>query len=113
MRHRDRIAARNLGIIRTNLDALDGFFERHADIVSWTRPRAGSVAFPRFVPQVDVDALCADIRGQTGVLLAPASQFDYPGPHFRLGFGRDPVMIGEGLKRLGAYFEEQRFCLVP
>ena len=49
LRHRERLAARNLAIIRTNLDLLDAFFARHADRFAWQRPRAGSIAFPELL----------------------------------------------------------------
>jgi hypothetical protein len=37
------------------------------------------------------------------VLLLPASQFGYPGNHFRLGYGREN--LPEALERLEAYAE--------
>jgi aspartate/methionine/tyrosine aminotransferase len=51
------------------------------------RPRAGSVAFPELL-EGDVDDFAARLVQREGVLILPASQFGYPGNHFRLGFGR-------------------------
>ena len=47
LRHRDVLADRNRGIVLANLPLLDAFFERHADVLSWVRPTAGPIGFPR------------------------------------------------------------------
>ncbi len=87
MRNRHKLAARNLGIIRGNLSVLDGFFLRHADLFSWVRPQAGSMAFPRYQGG-DVDEFCDRLVMKAGVLLLPGSVYDDTGNHFRLGLGR-------------------------
>ncbi len=88
LRARDTVLERSLRIVRGNLALLDPFFARHAGVLEWVRPRAGSTAFPRFVPETDVDALAAELVEREGVLLLPGSAYDYPGSHFRIGFGR-------------------------
>lgn len=103
LRHRAQIVARNLEIVQANLAALDAFFARHANVVTWHRPKAGSIAFPRFVGEVDAEEKCAEIIAETGVLLAPGVNFDCPGAHFRVGFGRNPARFAEGLERLDNY----------
>jgi aspartate/methionine/tyrosine aminotransferase len=87
LRNRDKLAARNLGIIQQNLSVMDGFFSRHADHFSWVRPRAGSMAFPRYLGG-DVDQFCDNLVKQAGVLLLPGSVYDDAQNHFRLGLGR-------------------------
>jgi aspartate/methionine/tyrosine aminotransferase len=87
MRHRQRLAARNLGIIQHNLSVVDEFFARHADLFSWVRPRAGSMGFPRLL-KGDVDEFCDSLVTQAGVLLLPGTMYDDNGNHFRLGLGR-------------------------
>ena len=47
LRNKETIIARHLERIRRNLALLDEFMESHADLFSWTRPRAGTIAFPR------------------------------------------------------------------
>lgn len=113
LRHRDKIVERNLGIIRRNLDLLDGFFGRHSDLFDWQRPVAGPIAFPRLKdraaplkgpsPVVGVSGsgeacaggtaacFCESLVGEAGVLLAPGNLFcDCPGSdRFRIGFGRE------------------------
>lgn len=88
LRARARIIGRNLEIIQSNLSLLDPFLARHADCFCWTHPRAGTVAFPRFLGRLPVKDFCEDLLAKKGILLLPADVFDFPQPHFRIGFGR-------------------------
>jgi aspartate/methionine/tyrosine aminotransferase len=87
MRNRLKLAERNLGIIKENLAVMDDFFRRHAELFSWIRPRAGSMAFPRYLGR-SVETFCDELVTQAGVLLLPGSIYDDSGNHFRLGLGR-------------------------
>jgi aspartate/methionine/tyrosine aminotransferase len=87
MRNRRKLIERNLGIIQDNLAVVDGFFDRHADLFAWVRPRAGSMAFPR-LRKGDVEDFCDRLAKQAGVLLLPGSIYDDSDNHFRLGLGR-------------------------
>jgi aspartate/methionine/tyrosine aminotransferase len=99
LRARERVLARSRGIIEKNLSSLDEFFADHAERLSWVRPRAGSVCFPKLAGQ-GIDDFAATLVQREGVLLLPASQFGYPGNHFRLGYGRaDMPEALEGLAR--------------
>jgi len=99
LRARERVLARSRSIIEKNLSALDAFFGGHSDRLSWVRPRAGSVCFPKLAGQ-SIDDFAATLVQREGVLLLPASQFGYPGNHFRLGYGRaDMPQALEGLAR--------------
>ncbi len=104
LRARERVLGRSLRIVRDNLALLDDFFRRRSATFSWVRPRAGSVAFPRLVGDRDVDAFAAQLVEREGVLLLPASQFGYPGNHFRLGFGRED--LPDALARLETFADE-------
>lgn len=104
LRAGDRVLARSRAIVAANLDRLDGFFDDWADRFEWVRPRAGSIGFPRLtVPGVLIDDWAAQLVEEEGVLLLPGSQFDYPGNHFRLGFGRRD--LPEALDRMTAFAE--------
>jgi aspartate/methionine/tyrosine aminotransferase len=100
LRNRQRLAARNLGIIQENLSVMDGFFSRHAGLFSWVRPRAGSMAFPRYLGG-DVEQFCDRLVKKAGVLLLPGSVYDDAGNHFRLGLGRKN--LPQALERLEEY----------
>jgi aspartate/methionine/tyrosine aminotransferase len=87
LRARDRLVARSLDIITSNLPLLDDFFARQSKLFRWVRPRAGSVCFPEFLGG-DVDDFGARLVESEGVLILPASQFRCSGNNFRLGYGR-------------------------
>jgi aspartate/methionine/tyrosine aminotransferase len=88
LRHKEFLIGRNLEIIQRNLDVLDSFFSRHADRFSWSRPRAGSTAFPRIEFEADIEEYCRKLVRAQGVLLLPGTMFEYDARHFRIGFGR-------------------------
>jgi aspartate/methionine/tyrosine aminotransferase len=87
MRNRQKLIDRNLGIIRQNLLVIDDLFARRADLFSWVRPQAGSMAFPRYLSG-NVDKFCDELVKKAGVLLLPGSMYDDSRNHFRLGLGR-------------------------
>ena len=105
LQNSETIIQRNLEIIQKNLTLLDGFFARHPDLFTWYRPRAGSIAFPEYHDDMDIDAFCANLIKEKGVMIAPASAFQHPGNFFRVGFGRRNM--GEALKELEAYLQQQ------
>ena len=87
LRHSETLSARNRGIIASNLEVLDGFFARHADLFTWMRPIAGPIAFPR-LNRGNVAVFCDDLVRKSGVLLLPGTVYRDVGNHFRVGFGR-------------------------
>lgn len=88
LRAREMIIPRNLNILRSNLAILDDFFGRRSQRFAWSRPRAGSVVFPRLLTRENIGLLSADLIDKEGVMLLPGDVFDYPGNYFRVGFGR-------------------------
>lgn len=101
LRRREQVIARSLGIVRANLAVLEAFFARHPLTFTWTRPTAGTIAFPEYRGPGDVAAFCADLVARKGVMLAPGGVFDWPGPNFRIGYGRRN--LPEALAQLEAY----------
>jgi aspartate/methionine/tyrosine aminotransferase len=87
MRNRKKLIERNLNIIKHNLAVIDDLFARRADLFSWIRPQAGSMAFPRYLGR-DVETFCDELVKKAGVLLMPGSVYDDSHNHFRLGLGR-------------------------
>ena len=104
---RDEIVARNWAIVTENLRVADAWFEEHADLVSWTRPRGGLLALMKYnfaVPSREVsDVLAADFS----VMLAPGSAFGYEG-YLRVGVGQRPDIFAEGLRRAAIALEGLR-----
>ena len=104
LHHRDKLVARNLGIIRENLALLDDFFARFADVFDWQRPIAGSIAFPRLKLAQPITAFCRELIEKQGVMLAPDIYFDFDHNHFRIGFGRKNMPAA--LQRLENHLRE-------
>ncbi len=102
LRHGDAIVDRNLAIIRRNLAHLDRFFDRFGDRFDWQRPTAGSIAFPT-LRHGAVDAFCADLIANAGVLLLPGTLYGDGYNAFRIGFGRRN--LPEALARWEEYHE--------
>jgi aspartate/methionine/tyrosine aminotransferase len=105
LRHRDKLVARNLSIIRENLTLLGGFFARYEEIFDWVPPRAGPIAFPRLKLQRAIEAFCLELVEQEGVMLVPGTNFDDDQSHFRIGFGRRNMP--EALDRFERFVERQ------
>jgi aspartate/methionine/tyrosine aminotransferase len=88
LRHEGALRERVRAIAVRNLDLLDTYFARNADLWRWRRPRAGTTAFPRYL-RGDTDELCAKLVENAGVLLAPSSLFDAGNERVRIGYGRE------------------------
>ena len=102
LRHREALVDRNRGIVLGNLPLLDAFLERHAEILSWSRPTASPIGFVRVAGTDDTDDFCARLVAETGVLLLPGSVYDEPG-HVRVGYGRSSMP--EALALLEAWID--------
>ncbi|MGZ4398747.1 MAG: aminotransferase, partial [Gaiellaceae bacterium] len=72
------------------------------DVLTWVRPTAGPIGFPRLLLETDADRLCADVAAEADVLLLPGSVYDEP-RHLRIGFGR--ANMPQALDRLDAYLD--------
>ncbi|MEP7285841.1 MAG: aminotransferase class I/II-fold pyridoxal phosphate-dependent enzyme [Chloroflexota bacterium] len=104
LRHRDVLVQRNLDIIRFNLNILDDFFARHVDLFNWSRPKAGSTAFPKLKIGRNIDEFCSDLVQRKGVMLLPGTCYGITEPHFRIGFGR--ANLPEAVAKFEEYLQE-------
>jgi aspartate/methionine/tyrosine aminotransferase len=102
LRHRGALADRNRAIVLANLPLLDAFFDRHAGLLSWTRPTASPIGFPRLHGVEDSSGFCDRVVAEAGVLLLPGRVYDEPA-HLRIGFGR--ASMPEALARLERWVE--------
>lgn len=100
IRHRTKLANRNLEIIKSNLTIIDDLFTRYTSLFSWHRPKAGSMGFPKLL-QGDVESFCDDLVKKAGILLLPGSMYDETQNHFRLGLGRKN--LSQAVVRLEEY----------
>ncbi|HEY3357152.1 MAG TPA: aminotransferase class I/II-fold pyridoxal phosphate-dependent enzyme [Polyangia bacterium] len=94
LRARERIVARNLAIVRANIAVFEDFVRRRPGLVSWTPPRAGSIAFARLGAPEGAAAFCGRLVEETGAMLVPSRVFDYGDEHVRIGLGRRAFAAG-------------------
>ena len=87
MRNRKKLIERNVNLIKENISVIEGLFSRYASLFTWIRPRAGSMAYPRYQGG-NVDKFCDELVRKAGVLLLPGTVYDDSSNHFRLGLGR-------------------------
>lgn len=106
LRAKERVLARSLGMIRSNLDDVEAVMAELTDHFEWIPPRAGSIAFPRWLGKLPVEAFTDALVQEAGVMLLPGTVFDYPGSHFRLGLGREN--IPEALERLKNFIQTKK-----
>jgi aspartate/methionine/tyrosine aminotransferase len=88
LRAKKTILADNLVKIQHNLTRIDGFMESNHDVISWVRPKAGTVGFARLHIDLPSDAFCDRAVRETGIMVVPSTLFDFGDRHIRLGFGR-------------------------
>jgi aspartate/methionine/tyrosine aminotransferase len=101
LRHGERLTERVRRITSSNLDLLDDFFARRGDLFRWTRPRAGTTAFPRYLGGSS-EAFCSQ-AARAGVLLLPSTAFDAGDGHLRVGYGR--ANLPEALAELDDFID--------
>jgi len=105
LRRRTEIVGRQLDRLRRNLDALDAFLAERRALFSWTRPRGGSVCFPRLLFTDDASAFCDTLVEQSGIMLVPSTLFAHGNQHVRIGFGR--ADLPEVLTRFGDHLDRR------
>jgi aspartate/methionine/tyrosine aminotransferase len=99
LKARERILARNRGLIAKNLPLLDTFFSEHEDLFEWYLPDGGCIGYPRYLGPGGVEDFARRLVEESGVLLLPASVYQSdlgptPGDRFRIGYGRDNMEAG-------------------
>ena len=80
--------------------------------MTWVRPRAGAIAFPRLSGRLAytlIDGFARTLVEEEGVLLLPGTIYGHRGNHFRLGFGR--ANLPQAMERLERFAEGQAMVL--
>jgi aspartate/methionine/tyrosine aminotransferase len=104
LRKKDQLIARNIRIVKQNLEILNKLFYKYRHMFEWKQPKAGSVAFPRLTIDTPVDDFCERLVNEKGVLLLPGSCFASGYNNFRIGFGRKN--LPECVEKLEQFLEE-------
>jgi aspartate/methionine/tyrosine aminotransferase len=105
LQNREYLLERVRDIVARNLDCLDEFFARRAGLFEWTRPHAGTTAFPRYLGGSSA-AFCSRAVEEAGVLLLPSTIYDAGDEHVRFGYGR--ANLPEALAALESFLMEDR-----
>ncbi|MCC6569473.1 MAG: aminotransferase, partial [Anaerolineales bacterium] len=100
LRNRQKLIARNVGIIKSNLEIVDDLFARHSNLFEWVRPTAGSMGFPKLL-KGNTEDFCDDLVKKSGVLLLPGSMYEDSRNHFRIGLGRKN--LPQAVEKLDGY----------
>jgi aspartate/methionine/tyrosine aminotransferase len=111
LKARERILARNLALIDSNLASVNAFFDEFAELFDWRVPDGGCVGFPRYKGKDGVDTFCKRLAEEIGVVLLPSSIYQSaltptPTERFRIGFGRS--YVPEGLAAMRAWLRSNR-----
>ncbi|MGG0277986.1 aminotransferase class I/II-fold pyridoxal phosphate-dependent enzyme [Bacillus rhizoplanae] len=88
LRNGDKILQRNVKIIEENLAIADRFFAMYAHLFTNNKPKSGPIAFHKIKIEQPVEHFCEDLIAKKGVLLLPASIYDYQESYIRMGYGR-------------------------
>ncbi|CAI7582819.1 unnamed protein product [Penicillium palitans] len=111
----ENLLQRNLRLSRQNLDVLEAFIEEYNWAMKWTKPKAGTTAFIKFVDRkgraIDDVVFCQRLQEMTGVMLVPGSQcfggrVDFRG-YVRLGYVQDNQVLVDGLITLRQFMRDE------
>jgi aspartate/methionine/tyrosine aminotransferase len=99
-----RILERTRMILRRNYPVLDGWVGARAEALRLVAPRAGAIAYLRYLWRVNSTDLVVRLRDEQGVLIVPGDHFGMDG-FLRIGFGNEPADLRAGLDRIGAMID--------
>ncbi|KAB8232888.1 putative aminotransferase [Aspergillus alliaceus] len=111
----NNLIERNIQLARQNLAALDIFIKEFEWATEWTRPRAGTTAFVKFVNRdgkpIDEVAFCQQLLKQKGVMFVPGSQcfgggVDFKG-YVRIGYVPENQVMIDGLQALREFMRNE------
>lgn len=108
LKHSDRLMERSKEIIRANLVLVDAFFEKYDYLFEKKEVTCGPVAFHKLLIDMEVEDFCQLAVDKKGVLLLPASIYDFDGPYFRMGYGRKN--LPESLAKFEEFLIEEGFA---
>ena len=108
LRSKDKIFARNLGIVRECASILNEWLDGEPGIDA-VRPRSGTTAFLRYDCGIRSEDFCLRLLERDGTFLLPGrcfgEEFD---SYVRIGYAYSPGVLSDGLKRVSAFLRELR-----
>ncbi|NQY43777.1 MAG: pyridoxal phosphate-dependent aminotransferase [Legionellales bacterium] len=107
LRNKDKILKRNIGIMSSNLQLLDNFFNNTQDIFDWIPPKGGCIGFPKIKLKISAYDFCENLRKNKGVVAIPNTVYNFKENHFRIGFGRKNMP--KALDKVKNFLEQIKF----
>ena len=101
---RQKILNRSKKILRQNLSLLSDWIDANSDNVSLIKPKAGGMAFVRYMRDINSTKLAHAIREEKGVLILPGDVYGLDG-YFRIGIGAPIEHLEPGLARISDYLQ--------
>lgn len=98
LKAKDKILARNRGIIRGNLSVLDNWIKNNPHF-SYVKPQAGTTALVYYDFDIPSYEFCSRLYKETGAFVTPGDCFDEK-YSFRIGYGSDPDTLLSGLEAI-------------
>ena len=86
---RARILERTRGILRENYPVLEAWTAKRRDAFRMVAPRAGAIAYLRYLWKVNSTELVLRLRDEQSVLIVPGDHFGMDG-FLRVGYGNEP-----------------------
>jgi aspartate/methionine/tyrosine aminotransferase len=105
LKKKEMIIAQQIERIRKNIAVLEEFFAEYDNCFSWKRPAGGSICFPRLLGPQGADEFCENLLKDAGIMLVPASMFQFGDRHVRVGFGREN--LPEVISRFAEYLSKR------
>jgi aspartate/methionine/tyrosine aminotransferase len=87
LEHAQTLATRSVNQVKKNVTLFDSFVQRNPTVFQWIKPQGSTMSFVRYLPG-NASEFCEKLVQETGVLLLPATLFDFGNEHVRLGLGR-------------------------
>lgn len=88
LRNSDKLIARNMQIIRENMEAAEAFFTRHPGFVRNNRPMGGPLAFHELKLAKTSLEFCDEMAKASEIVLLPAQVIPFPGNYVRMSYAK-------------------------
>ena len=104
-KRRGEILARTKGILQQQWPILEEWLKAHEDILTWTPPDAGAIAYVGYKLPISPSKLFDRLRVERSVLINGADHYGMSekAKYFRVGFGYDPEGLTQGLALVGEF----------
>jgi aspartate/methionine/tyrosine aminotransferase len=101
LKHKNKIFARNLKIVRTNLEILDNWVNSDPNF-SYVKPKGGTTAFVKLNFDMPSYDFCVRLLDKTGVMILPGSVMDTEG-FTRIGYAFEAELLSAGLEKISGF----------